>query len=207
MTTTMRMITWTNILAVMERKGYAVFGRDDKPFNLNLVGIRAKEKKSNSFDDLLFCAYRVGGNWWPHRWFITTDPGKYWLENPMNEKGCAILKPAQNIGMFERGLHKGKYPALVQAQAVVVMRDNDLDDVLDFNSPEDRGNFGINMHRASEDGKSVLVDKWSAGCQVFADPFDFEKFMGMVDKAINYGWGNRFTYTLLEEADFDTKNS
>ena len=44
----------------------------------------------------------------------TTLPGLYWLENPMNSKGCAILKEGQYKGVYEIDLHNGKYEAICQ---------------------------------------------------------------------------------------------
>ena len=58
--------------------------------------------------------------------------------------------------------------------------------------------FGINIHKAGD--SSVVVDGWSAGCQVLARSFDFNELMNLVTLATSI-WGDRFTYTLLEEKD------
>ena len=64
------------------------------------------------------------------------------------------------------------------------------------------GIYGINIHRATsrEGGKSVQIDKWSAGCQVIAANADFKLFMELVNKAAKL-YGNSFTYTLVESND------
>ena len=64
------------------------------------------------------------------------------------------------------------------------------------------GIYGINIHRATsrEGGKSVQVDKWSAGCQVIAANNDFKLLMEVVNKAAKV-WGNSFTYTLINSND------
>jgi hypothetical protein len=46
------------------------------------------------------------------------------------------------------------------------------------------------------------INKYSAGCQVFADPDDFDEFMAILYKA-REEWGNKFTYTLLESKDIE----
>lgn len=70
---------------------------------------------------------------------------------------------------------------------------------MNFN-PEtiEEGMFGINIHKAGD--SSVVVDGWSAGCQVLARSFDFNELMNLVTLATPI-WGDRFTYTLLEEKD------
>ena len=62
--------------------------------------------------------------------------------------------------------------------------------------------FGINIHRATgrAGGKSIRVDKWSAGCQVIADNDDWHTFLDICQTAREI-WGNSFSYTLLESKD------
>jgi hypothetical protein len=190
-----------HLLQVMNKKGYKVFDNDTKPFNLNLVGIRTADVTPNSFNDLEYVFWKYKGSWEGMKFEITTDPGLYYLKTPMNEMGTAILKPGQWKGMWELGKHKGLYPALVQKAPVTVIRDFNRDNYLDLSSgKEDTGVFGINNHRAVENGRSIMVDKWSAGCQVFADFFAFEIFMRIVSEGAK-NWTPLFTYTLLTESD------
>jgi hypothetical protein len=51
----------------------------------------------------------------------------FWLQNRMNEKGAAILKPGQYIDCWELGRLKGLHKAWVQCKPVTVYRDNDRD--------------------------------------------------------------------------------
>ncbi|MEW5725859.1 MAG: hypothetical protein AB1896_22300, partial [Thermodesulfobacteriota bacterium] len=60
---------------------------------------------------------------------------------------------------------------------------------------------GINVHRASGSGRTAHVGRYSAGCQVFQSAEDFGAFIGLCEQAAKV-WGNRFSYTLLEEKDF-----
>ena len=64
------------------------------------------------------------------------------------------------------------------------------------------GIYGINIHRATarKGGKSVQVDKWSAGCQVIAANDDFNLFMDICRKARDV-WGNSFTVALIKESN------
>ena len=80
------------------------------------------------------------------------------------------------------------------------MFDFNRDGKLDFASgKEQTGFFGINIHRSSPTGESTLVNKWSAGCQVFARITEYNEFIGLCKKAIAE-WGNEFTYTLIRKS-------
>jgi hypothetical protein len=97
------------------------------------------------------------------------------------------------------GMHRGKYLALVQKRPVTVMRDYDRNATLDFlNGKLDTGLFGINIHRASENGTTKTVDQYSAGCQVFANVTEFILFLSLCEKHKSLNC-NDFTYTLIDE--------
>ncbi len=187
------------LLHAMRLKGHKIFEKDDKPYNLNLIGIRADNPVPNSFDDRLFVLWKHNGTWKRKVYAITTDPGTYWLKNPMNVNGTAILKEGQYLGLWALGKHSG-YDALVQVNPCTVIRDRNRDNRLDYDGHEETGLFGINLHRANPCGKSKQVDKWSAGCQVFADGREFQSFMRIAKESARI-WGNSFTYTLLNERD------
>jgi hypothetical protein len=187
----------TPIQTALQKKGYRIFLR---PLELNIVGVRANSVKPNSFDDHIYVFFNnAEGKLVEHRFPATTDPGTYWLKNPMNPQGTAILKEGQYLNTYGLGLHRGKYMALVQKRPVTVMRDYDRNAVLDFmNGREDKGLFGINIHRASENGTTRTVDQYSAGCQVFASITDFVLFMSLCERHRKL-YGNEFTYTLIDE--------
>jgi len=190
------------IKSVMKKKGYAFF--ENGSYNLNIVGIRSDVRTSGSFDDFISVIYKNDlGQWNCLYWKATTDAGTYWLQNPMNSKGTALLVPNQYRGCFKIGLHKNQYEALVQHKEVSVYRDNNRDKIIDFNAATiDKGMFGINIHRSNPSKESVLNDKWSAGCQVFASPSDFKQFMSVI-KLSSIQFGDIFTYTLLTQNDFN----
>lgn len=185
----------------LKSKGYKIY---DKPDKLNIVGVRSSSTKPNSFDDRLYVFYKTSdGIWKGKKYPNTTDPGTYWLKNPMNVDGTAMLKAGQYVDAYAIGLHRGKYSALTQKGKVTVYRDYNRDDILDFNKgKEHTGLFGINIHKA---GKSTEnVEKYSAGCQVFKNESDFNDFMELVNKDRTAN-GNNFTYTLIDEREYTRK--
>ena len=186
---------------IAKQRGYVVY---DEPYKLNIWGIRANSTKPNSFDDEIHVFTNIGTlqkpNWAYWVFQITTDPGTYWLSNPINSKGTAILKPGQFVDTYKIDKHRGKYYALCQRlKKVTVIRDYDRDAVLDFyNGKEDLGWHGINIHRARKLGNTYTVDKYSAGCQVFKNAADFQFFMKLCELHRKVH-GNKFTYTLLDK--------
>lgn len=196
--------TREQIEAAMVKKGYKYFTGGD--YDVNIIGVRNSDthgKVTNAFDDCVTISFKEDGEWKFYCYQATTDPGSHWEQNLLNKKGVAILKPGQYRGSHKLRLHQGKYLALGQKKPVKVYRDNNRDgkyDLLEENI--DEGIFGINIHRATgrAGGKSVQVDKWSAGCQVIADNDDWHQFLDICQTA-REKWGNSFTYTLLESKD------
>lgn len=190
--------TFEQVKAAVLASGYRWF--EDGSYNLNLVGIRSADKKANTFNDWFCVAFYTGGA--PHFFAFrcSTDPGTFYLKNPLCVNGTAVVKPGQYPGLWKLGLHQGKYSALTQAGDITVYRDNNLDSVVDDSGAEQTGRFGINCHRAAQALQSHQVDKWSAGCQVLANPFDFALLINLCRMA-SMRYGNRFTYTLINEAD------
>ena len=186
------MLSAEQVLLRVEQAGYKAFRTG--LWNLNIVGFRNPKGTPNKFDDGCYVVYRDEHGWQVKRYTITTDPGTYWLTNPGRVAGTAILKEGQYRAAWQLGLHKGK-PALVQIQPVTVYRDPNKDKTLDTGAQTQTGLFGINLHRAGTN--STSVDKWSAGCQVWANEAEFEHFLRLCQKQVDvHSWGT-FTYTLL----------
>ena len=184
---------------IMKSKGYKFFTKG--LYNVNIIGIRKKGAHTNSFDDELHVIYRDEVSIVHKIYKVTTDPGYYYLENPMKVTGTAILVPGQYRGTYKIGKHRGRYKALCQAKPVKIYRDRNKDFILDKDPNNvSEGYFGINIHRANANRESTQVDRWSAGCQVFACPNAFSDFMSIVEKSSEF-YGNSFTYTLLNEED------
>ena len=197
------------IRRAMDSKNHKFFEKG--VYNVNIIGIRNSAtagKVTNKFDDTLTISFKdEDGKWIYHEFDCTTDPGKFYMEDPIvDEKGTAILKPGQYPKSHKIRKHQGRYEALGQQNPVTVYRDNNRDDIYNLNTETtDTGLFGINIHRATKYAhkKSTQVDKWSAGCQVIAANDDFKKFMKICRKARDT-WSNNFTYTLLESKDIPT---
>lgn len=188
------------VINVLKHLDYKVFTTG--LYNVNIIGVRKNSNIPNSFDDELHLIYLNEDFVIVHKIYkITTDPGLYYLENPMNVNGTAILVPNQYRSTWKVGLHRGKYEALVQYEPVKVYRDRNKDEVLDFDTMAVyEGIYGINIHRSNATRESTQVDRWSAGCQVFANPESYDEFMSIIKKSRDT-YGNYFTYTLITEQD------
>lgn len=211
----MKQQTFSEITEVIEEKGYRFFTKGY--YNLNLIGVRSSESKSDAFDDLYHLIFRAEDNHFKHYVFpFTSDPGKHWLLNPLNSGGTAIVVPNQYLGVYKLGIHgrtwaSGGYPALEQVKEMEYVRDNNKDSILDFDLYRDPAkrkkyafwaNLKSNTHRASKWKKVLNVGKYSAACQVIQDPNHFERtLIPILKKSIGI-WGNSFSYTLLESKDF-----
>jgi len=196
-----------NLKSVMGEKGYSFF--ESGIFNVNIVGIRSKESRSNSFDDTILLVYRnKKGGWEVQSSAATTDPGERYLMHPINDRGTAILVPGQYKGVYKVDIHarsntRFAHEALCQRGGKLkVWRDNNRDKVLDHD-PEsiDEGWHGINIHR-SKVGEADYVGSYSAGCQVFKNGTDYKLFLDVIKRSRDM-YGNSFSYTLLEEKDFE----
>lgn len=194
--------TITTLLQTLSFKKYRIYDREDG-FDLNIVGVRTHGRTPGRFDDFVTVFYRANGEWILNVFPATTDPGAYWLDHPLSPLGAAILKEGQYLRCYQIGKHKNRYKALVQRSEVTVIRDFDRDGELDLDSGrEETGWFGINIHRASLRNRSIDVGRWSAGCQVIADPRQFDLFIDLCEEG-RRAWGNVFTYTLLHQRDFE----
>jgi hypothetical protein len=182
--------------AILKNKGFKLFTR---PYELNIVGLRSESTSPNRFDDEIHVFYKVSAlKWNYHVYKATTDPGTFWLKNPIEPQGTAILSEGQFKDAYTLGLHRGQYKALVQQKPVSIMRDYDRNAKLDFlNGKKSTGLFGINIHRASSKGRTKFVDKFSAGCQVFENATAFGQFLLLCEHHSQL-YGNKFTYTLID---------
>lgn len=195
----MKRLDFDNLLSLMDSNDFAVFERDDKNFNLNLVAVRMPDTKINSFDDKLFCFWRFRKIWQVLEFQCTTDPGSYWLgaERMGNSAGTAMLVQQQVRGMYKWGKHRN-YAALEQKRPAKFVRDANQDGVLnpDF-SRVYNADISTNLHRASQFKHTRAVGPHSAGCVVVANPYDFA-LLGHTCKLARKLWGNSFTFTLLD---------
>lgn len=186
----------SDVIGVMKKKGYTVY--EDGTWNI--VGIRSRAISTNTFDDVMYLFRKKGSDWELSVYPITTDPGTYWLKNPMNSMGAGSMAEGQYKDTYVIGTHAGKYTALVQrAGKIKAYRDRDKDGQFKYDPSTIReGMYGMNIHRSSLSGESKTVDKWSAGCQVFGRVRDFNEFL----ERMKASGKSKFTYTLLHQDDF-----
>lgn len=188
------------IIDKTKKKGGLVW---DTPYFLNLVGIRDLSQP-NTFNDTLIYYYwdKNGSLISKEVKKFTTDPGVNSLTKPVNYKGCAILCEGWHRKIWVKGKHKGQYDAFVQYAPVKVYRDNNKDSTFDLDPHSiEEGVFGINLHRANANAESTIVGGWSAGCQVVANPDDFNDLLKVRDQAIKAGQAY-FSYMLFDVSDF-----
>jgi len=204
-----------NILAILKKKGYPIQEEDTKPYNLNLVGIRAHPGVPNTFDDTMAVLWKFSGYWFLRSFPMTTDPGKYWLNNPINVEGTAIIKEGYYSNVWEMGLHRGEYLALKQVGNMTYFRDNDKDSLPEIDGMKEyTGIIGANCHRANANGQSIQIDKWSAACQVLQNKqinnpdnqmvrvFEFDYFIHLCKQQVDIAQRNKFNYALINQKDF-----
>lgn len=185
------------LLKKIEALGYVTFSGN---YNLNLIGVRTKNRVPNRFNDKFYVVYEVDGKWHQEEFPFTSCAGTYWLKNPSRVLGTAVLvHNRQYRSCWQLGLHRGQYSALVQTGEMTVWRDNNKDAVADYGGAEYDGYFGINCHRANASRQSTQVDKWSAGCQVFANPTHFSILLDLVHKQKSNGYGDKCSYVLVTE--------
>ncbi len=160
-------------------------------FDLQIIGVRASLSRSDNFDDFLYVLYKTDQDTWQFkRYDINTCPGK-WNRFDRN----IGLIPGRYKESLAYGFSKGTFrpfPCLKQIVSMSFVDDMTKDII--YTSVYDKSyeqNEGIRFTRKG----SVR-----AGDQVFKKKKDLQEFMELCEQHAKR-WGNRFTYTLLEESD------
>ena len=172
-----------------------------------LVGIREKldikMREGDKFVDKILVIDPNKMDKFPDTYQITTLPSVSYYGDPkraLNPDGVAIMQPG--VYSYKIGIHKKGSPteheALIQDGKMNIERFSTGTNTISTHEPgnEDTSDeYGINIHRGSK-GPGVCVGPYSAGCQVFANGADFDKFMAtMKASADNAG---KFLYVLIE---------
>lgn len=192
-------LTYDKVKEAVEKAGFKFF---TGPYNLNFIGIRSLNRKVDLWDDFFCCLFEDGDgcpNIWTNDQF-TTDPGYYYMvKKLLNSSGCGILARGQHRGIWKIDLHAGRYKAYCQRSGpVTYYRDRNRDNIMDFDeSTKTSGYVGCNMHHGY-DAKGG-VNNHSAMCQVHRYKKDLTFLLKLGEKQIANGYGETFTYTLLEE--------
>ena len=187
------LVTRDLVCAAVRARGWAWFDGGD--FDLNLVALRCTPGTTNAFDDLLTCSWMEGAVWQFRAWRCTTDPGRPALVDPRRADGTAVIAEGQHRAAYVLGLHTGAYECLIPRVPIPVMRDRDRDAIVDPDLPSTSSS--VQIHRANPTRASTIVDRWSEGCLVLADPLNFAEFMRLVHEQVRHGRGDRFTLSLM----------
>jgi len=183
------------------KNGYVFFESGD--YNLNIIGIRNDSGKADKFDDNINIVYKIDNEWMIDVYPATTEPGTNVLRRPIVKGGTAILVPGQYRGVYKIDTHGGKrrYKAVCQRLGKVkIWRDDNRDRIPNYSGQIHEGMYGINIHRQFGPDDREYTGGVSAGCQVFQSSMDFYEFMETCQISAD-DWGNKFTYTLLDERD------
>jgi len=112
----------------------------------------------------------------------TTEPGKFFTDNPMNKSGAARIAFGQykawRVGVHRRG-KKGAHEALVQVDVISVHRDLNKDGKRTGDKIDVGAGFGINQH-SGHDAPADNIGRQSAGCLVGRSDNDHRGFMKLV---------------------------
>lgn len=124
------------------------------------------------------------------RWEATTEPSRFYTQNPLNPKGAARIK----FGYYRAwrvGTHKD-HEALTQVVAVPVHRDLNKDG---FRTGDaiDTGLIGLNQHWGYDNSFSN-IGKASAGCLVGRTKVGHREFMAIVKSDANYRTNRNFIF-------------
>ena len=162
---------------------------------INPFGIRAKDRTVDKWNDILGIAtpnavIAVSG---------TTDPGASPLSKTegVNKNGIFILHAGFYKNCWQKGMHKGKYRALVQFGQGIFKgyRDSDKDGNLDFSGKTWDDVQGLNFHTTRWDKQVIRVGDFSEACQVVEVAREYDQIMDVV-----YGsTQSLFNYALFEE--------
>jgi hypothetical protein len=204
----MRQISHEEIAVTMQLKGFPVHSHKE-PWMLNIIGIRSNDQTPETFDDAIIFFRYDGLKWDWMQCDGTTDPGLYYLKNPLRSDGTIIMMPGHYPNLYKRGHHKSE-EAFRQIGSAMYIRDNNKDGYLDLalmnvpGKPFVADNVYTNLHDAHEQYKLEKIGKYSAGCQVVADSDEFDIALSWGNDQVKHCGVNKFNYTLLLESELQT---
>ena len=144
---------------------------------MNVDGTK-NDNKPNRFNDCrcLLAINKSGKPLLSGVWKGTTEPSKYWTENPMNKRGAARIAFGQ-YKSWSVGWYHG-YEVLRQAKDVTVYRDLNRDYVRTGDKTY-TGMFGIHHHWGNDLPDNNLGHS-SAGCLVGQKRAEHKEFMKLI---------------------------
>jgi len=100
----------------------------------------------------------------------TTEPGRFYTQNPLNKKGAARIAFGYHPPAWAHGLHKGVQPALRQRKSVLIHRDLNRDGKRNpSEKPHKSGLIWLNQHGTKPGYKGGSIGMYSAACLVGMD--------------------------------------
>lgn len=134
-------------------------------------------------------------------WSATTEPGRWYTQNPMNPGGAARIAFGQ-YKAWSVGMHGNSQPheALLQVAPITVYRDKNKDG-LRTGDRKDTGLFGVNQHWGY-DLPPNDIGKASAGCLVGRTKEGHRQFMKLIKSDPRYQKNKSYVfYTTIIPGD------
>ena len=192
------------VVAAMQRKGYQV---DRGAGEMNIVYVEGMNldgtpnaNEANKWNDLrLVIKFEDGEPKIVGKWAATTEPGRYWTENPLSPLGAARIAFGQ-YNAWQVGMHRNNHEALVQTGGqVTVCRDLNKDGERTGDARQ-TGEFGINQHWGYD---LPQVEKASAGCLVGQSVDGHQRFMALLKSDPRYQANRKYVFAtaILAESD------
>lgn len=122
----------------------------------------------------------------------TCEPGRDWIDNPMNKNGTFRIRYDKQWFAWSVGRHGSRqYPALVQTGEVEGYRDSNRDGSWSGEKLMSGSYMGINIHHGYN---SATVGQMSAGCQVARSIAGHEEFMRLCRRDRRYVCNNGYRF-------------
>lgn len=138
------------------------------------------------------------------KWDGTTEPGKFYTQNPMNPKGAARIALDQFKAWVvgTHGAGAGAHEALVQHGTIRVFRDINKDYKRDGDAVDTGSSFAVDQHWGY-DLPSLDIANASAGCLVGRTKAGHKQFMSMLkaDPRFQNSRGYMFMTAVLSAQD------
>lgn len=186
------------------------FPLDKGKGEVNIVGIEGinqdgtfNNDQPDRWNDLIgLLSFENGYPIWLCLFVGTTEPGSYYVKNPLNIGGAARLDTGYHEALWQIGLHRG-YTALTQTGTARLVRDGNRNHRRDDKKTLEKWR-GVNLHTTKTTGwrgmfNNSSIGRWSAGCTVIKKPEEFQKFMGYVMGSSQYkaDKAHKFDYRLI----------
>lgn len=190
-------MTIEEVKALYTKHCYPLFEKGD--YNINLFGIRSKNRIAGYFDDKIGYAYKVKGRWQVTVINGTVDCGEYYMRNPMTNEGAAFMVEGFYRGLWQLGSFHGT-PSLIQVRPVKYYRDGNRDNIMDLDPKTIKESIiGLFTHEHFQiSDRAKLIYNSSAACWVAESRTEYKELIKVVTQAVKI-WGNSISAALFDE--------